>query len=132
MYILDNKNNIREFYINKRIKPYLITTVFCVLFAYVYSLFAHGVSSPYMTYLFLYPLFLGVLNAYICMKSKRAKTYCFFATHFYHTGVVTLMLSSMLRGIFEIAGTASIYQTILTILGVVMIISGGFCLIAKK
>ncbi len=132
LYTSDNKKQMYEFYVNKRIKPYCITAVFCVLFAYIYYWFSHGVTSPHLTYLFLYPLLLGVANALVCMFLCKTKFNYFFATHFYHTGVVALVLSSILRGIFEIAGTASAYQTALAIIGVLMLLCGALCFMFKK
>ncbi len=131
MYILDNKKAMHNFYIKKRILPYAILTIFCALVSFVYSLFSHGVSSPYMTYLFLYPLGLGVCMGFVCMRLKQNKPYNFLATHFYHTGVIALILSSLLRGVFEIAGTASIYQSILTFIGALMIICAILCFYLK-
>ncbi len=129
--ILDDKKAVREFYIKKRIKPYAIATVSCIVFSYIYSLFSHGVSSPYMTFMFLFPLIFGVLGAIFCIKFKKSKRQHFLATHFYHTGVVTLVLGSMLGGIFEIAGTASLYQTVLMIVGTFMVLCGVLCYIIK-
>ncbi len=129
---LDKQKSVRVFYFKKRVKPYLILVLLCLLFSFVYSLFSHGVTSPYMSYLFLYPLVLGLLPGAVCMKLKNSMPHHFFATHFYHTGVAALLLSSMLRGIFEIAGTASVYQTVLFFIGVLAILCGAVCFILKK
>ncbi len=134
---LANKKTVHKFYLHKfyfqnRIMPYIGITLFCVLFAYIYSLFSHGVTSPYMSYMFLYPLILGVVVGILCMIFKKNVSQYFFATHFYHTGVAALLLSSMLRGIFDIAGTASIYQTILMAIGIFSIFCGIVSFIIKK
>lgn len=119
---------MREFYMQKRVKPYGISTLLCMAVPIIYGQFSHGVSSIHMTFLFVYPLFLGVCAALLCMVVLQRKSVHFFATHFYHTGVVALMLSSTLKGIFEIAGTSSVYQSILTVLGILMILIGITCL----
>ncbi len=129
---LDSKKQVREFYFRNRVKPYLGITLFCALFSCVYSFFSHGVTSPSMSYLFLYPLILGVVAGVLCMKFKKTIPHHFFATHFYHTGVAALALSSMLRGIFEIAGTASVYQTVLMVIGILSIACGVVAFIIKK
>ncbi len=129
---LDNKKQVKEFYLNKRIKPYSILTLFCFVVSYIYSLFSHGVSSIHMSFMFLYPLIFGVLSGIIVMICSKTKKQYFFATHLYHTGVIALLLSSMLRGIFEIAGTASDYQIYLMCLGILMIGFGVICFIIKK
>ncbi len=112
----------------KRVKPYAIVTALCMMLSFLYGQFSHGVSSVHMTFLFLYPLCLGVFGGLLCMVAIPVKREHFFATHFYHTGVVALMISSTLKGIFEIAGTSSIYQSILTVLGILMIVIGISCL----
>lgn len=121
LYILANNNSVFTFYLQKRIRPYAILTILCALFSFIYTKFSHGVTSPHMSYLFLYPLCFGVLCGLLCGIWKHTITNFFFATHFYHTGVIALILSSLLKGVFEIAGTTSIYQTILTGIGVTMI-----------
>ncbi len=132
LYTSDNKKLLREFYVKKRIIPYAIWTLFSLLFSYIYSLFSHGVSSPYMTFLFLFPLVLGVLPALLCFSFKKKITTYFFSTHLYHTGVICLALSSILAGIFEIAGTSSIYQVILMFIGGAMLVFGFICFLIKK
>ncbi len=115
---LENRQAVRTFYLRKRVIPYAIVTLICALFAFIYSRFAHGVSSHHMTFLFAYPLIMGVDAGLVSMLFIRCKPQSFFASHFYHTGVVALILSSILRGVFEIAGTSSIYEDILLVIGV--------------
>ncbi len=117
---------------NKWVIPYCLITLFCIVISFVYSLFSHGVSSPHMTYLFLYPLLLGDLVGLLLFCFEKNSSDYFWSLHLYHTGVVALMLSSLLKGIFDIAGTASIYQTTLTIGGTVMIFCGIICFIFSK
>ncbi|MFI3227570.1 MAG: hypothetical protein R3Y09_09190 [Clostridia bacterium] len=132
MYLSVNQKSNFNFYIKHRIKPYFIATVFCIVFSYIYSKFSHGVSSVHMTYLFMYPLCFGVVCSLILSSSKDVRTMKFFATHFYHTGVIALTLSSALNGIFEIAGTSSLYQSTLSIVSVLMILIGVLCFVFNK
>ncbi len=120
----ENRKITQKFYKEKWIKTYGLVTLFCMLFSYIYSQFSHGVSSPHMTYLFLYPLILGVFVGMLFYYFEKSSTDFFWPSHFYHTGVVALVLGSLLRGIFEIAGTASVYQTALTAGGAVMLFCG--------
>jgi hypothetical protein len=46
------------------------------------------------------------------------------ALNLYYSGIAALTASSMLRGIFDIAGTASVYQTYLMYAGLAMTIGG--------
>ncbi len=121
MSTLANRKDIQTFYVKKWIKPYFFTALLCLIFSFIYSQFSHGVSSPHMTYLFLYPLILGdLVGISLYCFEKTSKDY-FWTSHLYHTGVVALILGSLLRGVFDIAGTASIYQTALSIGGAVML-----------
>ncbi len=127
---LENRKIIKRFYMKKRVIPYAFTTLFCMLFSFIYAQFSHGVSSPHMTYLFLYPLLLGVVEGLVLFAFEKTTKDYFWQAHLYHTGVVALILGSLMKGIFDIAGTASFYQTALTIAGAVMVICGiiGFVL----
>ncbi len=124
---LQNKQGIRRYYLHKYVIPYTIVTIICVTVSFIYSQFSHGVSSPHMTYLFAYPLILGVDVGFLAMIFARCKPQSFLASHFYHTAVAALILSSILRGVFEIAGTSSIYEDILFIIGVGLIMGSIIC-----
>ncbi len=132
LYTLENKKEIKYLVFRKSVVPYLITTVACLIFSIIYAQFSRGVSSYYMTFLFAFPLIFGVVVGMCVMLIKKTKREYFFATHFYHTGVVALTLSSLLRGIFDIAGTASQYQTILMIFGIASIVISICALIIEK
>ncbi len=127
MSTLQNRQEVRRYYLQKRVVPYIIVTVVCAVVAFIYSQFSHGISSPHMTFLFVYPLILGVSTGFLEMLFSRHKPQGFLESHFYHTGVVALVLSSVLRGVFEIAGTSSIYENILFIIGVVLIMGSIIC-----
>ncbi len=124
---LQNRQEVRTFYLLKRVIPYVIVTLTCAIVAFVYAQFSHGVSSPHMTYLFAYPLLMGVNVGLLAMIFARCEPQSFLATHLYHTGVVAFILSSTLRGVFEIAGTSSIYEDVLFIIGVGLITGSIIC-----
>ena len=103
-------------------------SVFCLIFYLIYNQFSHGVQSAYMTYLFAWPLVLGFLTCaalYIISRLRKSTIrISSISDDAYCSGVAALTVSSLLRGIFEIAGTASIYQTWLTYAGLTLIIIG--------
>lgn len=106
---------------------YAAVTVFTVVANYIYALFAHGVSSNAMTYMFLYPLVGGVLPALLFWvlaiggaRLPRSRE----AFNLYNAGIATLTVTSFLQGVFEIAGTASEYTTTLRILGAGLVATG--------
>lgn len=95
---------------------YTCATAFCVLLEIVYARFGHGVHSPYMTWLFLYPLLGGVgLFGFLYLFAKDRIPRLSY--DLYNAGLATLAVGSLLHGIFAIAGTASAYQIIFTIAG---------------
>jgi hypothetical protein len=82
-----------------------------------------------MTYLFLWPLVLGFVPYTIAafIKSKTAaygNSITRIAFNIYNSGVAAITVSSLLKGIFDIAGNSSIYQSYLMTGGIVILIIG--------
>ncbi len=125
MYISDKAHKKVEL---RRMIIWLRISVFCLIFYLIYNQFSHGVQSAYMTYLFAWPLVLGFLPCaalYIIRRLRKSTIrISSISDNAYCSGVAALTVSSLLRGIFEIAGTASIYQTCLTYAGLTLIIIG--------
>ena len=119
MSILEGKNPGRR---ERTAITYLGIAVFCLLFYLIYNFFSHGVHSPFMTWLFLWPLVLGVFPCVFLKWCPWFRRPGFFARNLYHSGVAAVTVSSMLRGIFEIAGTASDYQEWLMWAGGIMLV----------
>ncbi|CDM69915.1 putative membrane protein [Clostridium bornimense] len=109
----------------KTIVIFVISTIFAFIFNKVYGIFGHGVTSPYMTYMFLYPLVGGVLFYGIIMlfipSIVNKKKYRFFY-NIYNSGIAILTVGSLLRGVMEIAGTSSFYLMVYTLIGWLCII----------
>lgn len=99
---------------------YSLVTLFCLSVFIVYNMFSHGVYSPFMTWLFLWPFVLGVLPCLLLHLMEKLPRPNRFTINAYNSGVAAVTVSSLLRGIFEIAGTASPLQTGLMIAGLVM------------
>ena len=106
--ILVTKNKIK-IYIN-----YIIAAIVCLIIAYIYSLFGHGVTSAYMTFMFLYPLIGGIPVLFIKDLNR-------FFISAYSCGIATLTVGSFVQGVFKIAGTSSEYPIIYYIVGVFLI-----------
>ena len=108
---------------------YLCISTFCLVTFLVYDQFSHNVRSPFMTFLFLWPLLMGALPAFwllIIPAIPRPKR---FTLNLYNSGVAALTVSSVMRGVFEIAGTSSPFQTGLMIAGTLMWVGGVLCYI---
>ena len=109
---------------NLGVRVYLPVTAFCLIFFLIYDRFSHGVRSPYMTYLFAWPLVLGLLPSLLMQAFPRMRRQKQLSADLYHPGVAAVTVSSLLRGIFEIAGTASDYQVWLMLAGGVLLLGG--------
>ena len=107
----------------KELLTYFLAGALCLLFSTIYNKFSHGVTSPYMTYLCLFPLLLGAVPSLIFLLFSFLSRPGFLSTNLYQTGLSAVTLSSAMRGIFEIAGTGSILQTILMDLGLLFLLS---------
>ena len=116
----------------RRLIAYLGATLFCILFSQVYGLYSHGISSFFMTFLFLPPLFGGlveILLYLLCSERFRRG-----ADNAFHAGIGTLTVGSMLEGIFEIAGTGSDYVLAFPVVGGILLLTAAivFLLPEKK
>ena len=86
---------------------YLIISLFLVLFGAVYEIFSHGVYSYFMLYAFAFPLAGGVLP-FFAMHQLGAKGYpSHLARFLYHSGIATLTVGSLIRGVLDIYGTTN-------------------------
>ena len=108
---------------------YLGGGLFCGLFSYVYSFFSHGVSSDFMTFLFVLPLFGALTEGLLFLF--RIRTFSRFADNCFHAGIGAGTLGSLLQGIFEIAGTGSAYMIVFPVLfGVFLLAAAAFFVVA--
>lgn len=101
---------------------YLFTTLFCIALNYVYSLFGHGVSSPFMSYAFVFSLVLGVVGFILLGWLDLDNRVAF---NLYNAGIATLTAGSILRGIIDIAGADTTYPVYYFFVGTVFVVVGG-------
>ena len=85
---------------------YGIAAAACVAFNFVYAQFAHGVSSPFMTFMFAIPLVAGAIPA-LAMGLARVRRAARTTRQAWALAIASLTVASCLKGIFDIAGTAS-------------------------
>ncbi len=122
---INNRNNQRQ--LGKTIRVYLILSVVAVVVDKVYGIFSHGVDSAAMTWMFLYPMLGGALFYFIILRLISNITkfdgYRVFLNA-YNSGIATLTIASLLKGIFEIAGTNSSYLVYYYVTGGIFIAVG--------
>ena len=103
---------------------YLFFTLFCVLFGAVYERYSHGVYSYDMIYAFAFPLFGGSLPFSILsilqVKRYPGQVSC----NLYHSGIATLTVGSIVRGILDIYGTTNALSDYYRVVGSILVVSG--------
>jgi len=113
LYTLDiKKNNI----------IYLVISIFCGIFSFVYEQFSHEVYSPYMMYPGVVTLLAG-----IGITSLIRKGHTKWSMRFYNSSVACFVVGMYIKGILDIYGTTNEYVQIyflssLILLGLTMIV----------
>lgn len=133
---------------------YLVISAFCLLFYAVYSHFAHGIRSMWMTFLFAWPLILGGVPALLIGRGILSDTEEEAAKSrtndqkkkeeeqgnletlrqlwknggmqkdLYRFGIASVTAASLLKGTLEIAGTDSFYPGLLLCAGIFLLLAG--------
>jgi len=90
----------------------------------VYNHFGHGVYSPFMTWLFLFPLLFGTAVYMILFMTGIPRRPSSAAIAVYGSGIAAVTTGSALTGVFEIAGTSSPYLPVYWITGFGLMAAG--------
>jgi hypothetical protein len=96
--------------LKKTIRNYIILAVGAFLLSKIYALFGHGVTSPWMSNLYLYLLGPGALAYFLISQLIpdivwRKGYRLFYNT--YNSGIAVLINGMLLYGVLEIAGGTS-------------------------
>lgn len=86
---------------------YLLISIFFAVFGAVYEIFSHEVYSFYMIYGFMIPLTGGTLPFLWFGLFTKADYPNPSTGMFYHCGILTLAVGSIVRGILDIYGTSN-------------------------
>ncbi len=132
----------------KSLLPITLTTVFVFVFAKIYGIFSHGVSSVFMSYAFLLPLSLIFLpkllnlctgnrlwNGSLDTEEEEGKKIFLssLASFLWKSGVAVLTVGSLYKGVLDIYGTSGSFEWIYLVVGIVALAAGGIsALLAKK
>ena len=98
-------------------------TAFLALFGAVYEYFGHGVYSPYMIYAFALPLTLGALP-WCALSLKARRPMCCGAARLWDSGVLTLAVGSVFRGVLDIFGTTNRLVAVYPAAGAALLLIG--------
>ena len=116
----------------RAVRNWLIAALGCFVFARIYALFSHGVSSIFMTWMFLIPL-IGGAGVYALLRIVAPSLRNDAAACAYNCGLATLTVASTLQGIFEIAGTDSPYNEVMAVVGATLVvIAVVFCAVSRN
>lgn len=102
-------------------KSYILITIFCLIFSFVYEIFSHQVYSPFMVGLFAIPLFLGLIPNLLIRNKPSWQP----ADHWPQTvqafAIATLLAGSALQGILEIYGTTNLLTNYFFLSGLLLL-----------
>ena len=107
---------------SKDLRRLLLISAGCSVFCLVFFLI-------YMTFLFAWPLVLCVIPCALLLLIPLLPGPSLISSLLWNTGTAAVTVSSLLRGIFEIAGNSSVYQQILMNAGRFLLL-GGFIMYA--
>lgn len=102
---------------------WMLATLFVLLFGAIYEYFSFGVWSGFMIYAFLFPLLLGFLPCYAAERRGRAE-WTGPASEIWRSGVATLTVGSLFRGILDIYGTTNRIGTVYWVAGTALLTAG--------
>lgn len=111
---------------------YLGAAVFCGLFGLIYEQFSHGVYSPFLGWMFLFPLLLGALPFLLLWRLPSVRYPGTMARYAYHSGLAALTLGSCLTGIFEIYGSAAPLVKVYWVVGGILLGFGVLACLAQS
>lgn len=92
----------------------MFVSAFLFLFQFVYNLFAHGVSSLFMTYAFLIPFVMGAVVYFISSFLEEGPV---ISGKLWQMSIATLTTGSILKGIFDIYGSTVSLLTVYLVVG---------------
>lgn len=100
---------------------YLAVAGFCGLFSFVYEQHSNGVSSPWMVWLFAWPLLGGAIPCAV-LASRPASSLSLWARLAYHGAVACCTVGACVTGVFQIYGTASVWTNVYWAAGILLLL----------
>ena len=91
----------------KVVSTYGVCAVLCAGAGYIYTLFGHGVSSVYMSLMFLVPLIGGMLVFAVLKYLFKIHQMDRMMYNLYNSAIAALTAGICLKGIYQIAGSDS-------------------------
>ena len=108
--------------LKRNLLGHIAGTVFLALFGAVYELFSHEVYSYFMIYAFAVPLMLGVMPYALLLISRKVPGRA--ALNLWNSGIATLSVGCVFRGVLEIYGTTNSLSVIYPVSGLLLLTAG--------
>ena len=105
------------------IAAYALVSLFIAVFGLIYEHFSHEVDSNYMRFAFLIPAAMGLPAALLFLIVKKAPRPGRYSSSVYRWSCAFLTGGALLRGVFEIYGTDSVFPRIYFIAGTVLLVA---------
>ncbi|MBR4256266.1 MAG: hypothetical protein IKQ18_03805 [Clostridia bacterium] len=99
---------------------YLVVALLCAIFGTVYELFSFGVFSMFMIFCFMPPLILGSLPFFAIYLFGKGMP-CRLAFNLYNSGIATITVGFIFRGVIEIYGTTNRLSHIYSLSGALFV-----------
>lgn len=93
--------------LGRTVRMYVVLAAFCGVFGFAYEQFSHGVFSPFMGCLFLFPLLGGAVPFLVLYRLPDTRPPSTASRYAYYSGLAALTVGSCLTGVFDIYGTAA-------------------------
>ena len=103
---------------------YLLISIFVAFFGAIYEVFSYGVYSNFMLYAFAFPLVGGCLPFFILgFWGYNKKLPTALSRNLYHSGIATLTVGSVIRGVLDIYGTTNYLSNYYWIVGIALLLA---------
>ena len=124
--------------LRSRLKPAAVCTALaalCVVIDFAYAAIGRRGNSPWMEWMFLIPLLGGAaLWLAVALAAPRARWRRGFrpAFNLWNAGLAALTAGCLLKGIFDIAGTDSVFVPCFWAEGLLLLVASGVVFAARK
>lgn len=121
MFISDIKRP--RTYMAKVAFGYLAAALFLGVFSLIYEYYSFGVYSNYMVFAYLIPLAGGALPALVLSLFAHRPFPGWLPSELYRTGIATLAVGSVFRGVLDIYGTTSRWMIVYAVAGIALVLA---------
>ena len=125
LYTLDTKQDTKQnqIHLRKTAFIYLGISIFCIIFTLIYEHYSYGEHSIYMRSMFLFPLIAGTLLSLLAHYKGLETTLKRRSYNLWNSGIAIFSNGCLIRGIINISGRFTEYDTIYWFLGICFLLA---------